>query len=468
MEEKEKCVNHLNKIHSEIVRMSGSTTNSFFTQSHVESVRGLLQKYIEQNKKIYLTDYWNSSGCTELLHQAMRQVIMEIKAKTCPEDLGSINKRIMTICIPAILSLTRTNSGVTTNNPSNPNIGRILQSQTVGNGVEGREIIDMNPEEVSLDKDRLFMEKLQELEMTRNVPLLPQTGASGSSGTISQTNTQSAQTNQNTGTGSVGAGGIVENGESVSGTVNIKSSSDVLLPQVHSASIPTSISTVFMPMPPRKGHELLINSWQRNWLQYPQRNSYAWNGPIPQGIDWTLSRVSGVLLPRLFLRKSPYMVLHMEGAGNTSWQAILVPDAVPIEYPWILYRPLHNELGYIKALACPWTIKIYTANGRLVPMGKDGDIVTIIGNGEGIYGERIEMSKETIMTVQLEDQLWIFGPNGDIFLCEVTHIQKEQEPYWISYESDESPKFNGKGNMFNFSQQWSLLIDMHRAIVTRN
>lgn len=451
--------------------MSGSTANSFFTQSHVESLRGLLQKYIEQNKKIYLNDYWNSSGCTELLHQAMRQVIMEIKAKTCPEDLASINKRIMTICIPVILSLTRTTAtqqpsvSMNINNPSNPNTVRVFQNQNIGNGsMDERDIIDMNPEEVSLDKDRLFMEKLQELEMTRNVPLLPQTGTSGTSGNISQTTNVSISSESNTG----GPGVLGGSGETANGPANIKSSSDVLLPQVHSASIPTSISTVFMPMPPRKGHELLINSWQRNWLQYPQRNSYAWNGPIPQGIDWTLSRVSGVLLPRAFLRKSPYMVLHVEGAGNTSWQAILVPDAVPIEYPWILYRPVHNELGYIKALACPWTIKIYTANGRLVPMGKDGDIVTIIGNREGTYGNRIEMSKETVMTIQLEDQLWIFGPNGDIFLCEVTHIQKEKEPYWISYESEESPKFNGKGNMFNFSQQWSLLIDMHRAIVTRN
>jgi hypothetical protein len=393
----------------------------------MESLRSLLQKYMEQ-KNIFLTDYWNSGECTELLKNAMRQVMTEVKSKRLQMEMGQMNRRVLVLCIPTVMELSRRMQSSTFQEsdplPLSPGL---MPTDTLY-----PDTVDMSPEEMSVDKDRVFMEKLQELEMARNLPVISVANANVS-----------------------GAGPGVGDGNG-----NVKSIADVLLPQSLPASIPTSISTVFMPTPPRKGNELLVNSWQRNWLQFPQRNGYQWNGPLPQGIDLTSSRVAGLLLPRRFLKKSPYFVLQLEGAGNHSCQSIVVPDNTShTECPWIVCRPMNDNLGYMKSMACPWTIKLYTANGMLLSIGKDGEQVTILSNPQ-----RLQLSMEAIQDIQVDDQLWIFGPNGDIFLCEVSWIQKVEKPYWIGYRCDEPPKFQGEGNLFNFSQQWSIVLDIHKTV----
>ena len=427
-------------------------TGSFLTPAHLETLRNLLQKYIEQNRQLVLPEsYWTSGAITDMLQQAIHQTLMDVKQGKLPGDFTQMNKRVLSLCIPLVVKMNAISSPSSTSTvtpsprklPSSDSSLNLTEGSVSGNGIGYSEYVDMSPEEVSVDKDRAFMEKLQELELTRSLPVTQPSGSVG------------------------GGGSGIANptpGSNEYSSVNVKSTADVLLPQTLSANIPTSISTVFMPMPPRKGNELLINSWQRNWLQYPHRNGYMWNGPLPHGIDLTASRIAGILLPRKFLKKSPYMVLHLEGAGNNTYQAILIPDAssTSSECPWLVYRPMNEDLGYMKSIACPWIIKLYTANGMMLVIGKDGERVMLQSN------ERIEMSLDVIRTLEVEDQLWVFGPNGDIFWCEVTHIQKETAPYWVAYQSDEPPKFLGEGNLFNFSQQWSILLNLQKTPINRN
>jgi hypothetical protein len=208
--------------------------------------------------------------------------------------------------------------------------------------------------------------------------------------------------------------------------------------------LPTQISTVFMPQPTVHGQELLINSWQRNWVQYPSRNGFLWNGPLPTGVDLTESRVSHVLLPRAFMEtlKSPYLVLQLEGAGGQMSQSILVPAVGGSGIgsgTWGTFVPAAPTLGYLKPLACPWRVKLLSAEGRLLELGKDGETVRMEAGTGANDG----------------DQLWVFGSKGQVHLWNV----EKTNPWTGHWEDGRAPNGDGdEGAVVNFTRQWSVLI----------
>lgn len=458
--------------------------NSFLTPDHMEHLRMLLQKYFQTKRQVPIPEFWSSSQASELLRRSMMQVVTEVRNGQISNDLESMNKKTMSIMIPYVLQYIeqraslqqKTGSlGGSTNiqqqpSPISATAPQRMQSQTVSQVMDNT-VRDINqedderelslheqygtltPEETSVDKDRMFMVKLQELEIARNniqvdkIPTSEQnlhsTSSASTSAPVAGTNTSASSSYYNS-------------------SGNVKSVFDVLLPQVQQASIPTTISTVFMPTPPRKGQEFLINSWQRNWVQYPQRNNYMWTIPIPSGIELSMTRVVGVFLSKELLRKSPYVVIQMEGAGSNTCQAILTPDKGTIHHddPWVLYRPLTEDLGYLKSISIPWMVRLYTANGILLNIGRDGEEVHIIEHGVA------EVSKECLQDIRIGDQVWIFSTSGEIFWCEVTEIQKDRLPYTFSYITEDSDvrHSNGKkGNLLNFSKQWSIVLDLYRS-----
>lgn len=475
------------------IQMQGNgiheSINMFLSKKHFDTLRVLMQKYIE-HKKISIPDqYWLSPACTELIQQVMHRVVLEIQSSSTegrPFDITIWNRRVLSLCIPTILEVsTRPSTGQAQSQARsdmpismnmNTNIGR---GAGVGDMMDGGGGVmeDMTPEEATLDKDRIFMERLQELEVMRNIHLHHENVATGGSGSGYANKGNDDHRLSSSIPMSGREGGMGANGPLPAGAPLVRSIADVLMPQVQQPTIPTSISTVFMPTPPRRGMELLINSWQRNWIQYPQRNGFQWNGPLPQGIDLTMSRIVGMLLPRKFIKISPYLVLHLEGAGNNTCQCILVPDtASHLEWPWRMYRPVHTDLGYLKTISCPWMIKLYTANGTLVPLGKDGDMGRILSEN------RMEVSKSIADEAIVGDELWMFGPSGSIFVCEFVSVLTDTNAtlstgmgsssnmtyIHIQYKTNEiiGTNTHTQGHIFNFSQQWSVIFDVHRSLST--
>jgi len=396
--------------------MKGQTPRELFlSQSNLDHLTELASHFIFDHQKIRIADVLTPVFVTDSIKAIMVQVANDVRTGVLSLDIEGMNKRVLSASIQNLL--------------------RAYQNQASPPTQQAHMIRDVNPplvEEVAVDKDRLFMEKLQELEVTRNNPI-----------DAKHTKPQSQSHSQ-----------------SQSGTQDpIKAVSDVLLPQANPMAIPTSISTVFMPTPAKKGQELVINSWQRNWIQYPQRNAFQWNGPLPPFIDFSATRVASIMVPQSVLKKSPYIVLQFEGAGGNMSQAIVVPDtSSSMHSPWICYRPIMESFGYFKSIACPWIVKAFTANGVLLPLGSDGGTVSVMSH------DQLVVSDLAIRTIDIEDQLWVFGQGGEVFWCEVSEIQRDVSPFWIRYKHDEGATFKSvEGSLLNFSKQWSIILDVPRA-----
>lgn len=311
------------------------------------------------------------------VRQTMIAVVQEARSGKIKGDVETLNRRVVTL---------------------------MVQGLTARTEPEPLAAPPMPVAEEEPNKDIEFMNKLKALEMVRRMPL---TEAAAPATTAPE----------------------------------VKSTMDLLLPQVRPVDLPTQISTVFMPQPTVHGQELLINSWQRNWVQYPSRNGFLWNGPLPTGVDLTESRVSHVLLPRALLEtlKSPYVVLQLEGAGGQMTQSILVPGGSG-SGAWGTFVPAAPTLGYLKPLACPWRVKLLSAEGRLLELGKDGEMM------------RVEAGKMAGAGTEARDgdQLWVFGSKGQVHLWNV-----EKTNPWTGHWEDGD---GDEGAVVNFTRQWSVLI----------
>jgi hypothetical protein len=344
----------------------------------------LLRRYFKERRQIDVLP-----ECGEELRQTMKGVVQEVRAGKLGGDVDSMNRRVLSLMIPVVLQLVATP-------PPPPSPKRPFPAPV-------SMVIPEDPEKQALDKDQLFMERLKELEMTRSLPVA-----------------------------SIAATGAATTTETV------KSTMDLLLPSMNPVNLPTQIATVFMPTPPRRGQELWIQSWQRNWIQYPGRNGFSWAGPIPNGTDLTQTRVVNVFVPEVFhrLHKNPYLVLLLEGAGGQTAQVFLVPGA-DVGSGWRMYAPASADLGYLKPLACPWTVKLVSASGKMIEMGRDGETMVVSPSGE--------------ITRDPDDQWWLFGTQGAIYT-------------WAngSWESGQAaaPPAGTEGLGLNFTRQWSVLLSI--------
>ena len=387
---------------------------AFLKEDNYRTLQDLIGRYLKERKGVAVPpeDFANE------LRQTMITVVQEARAGRIKGDLESLNRLVVSQMIQRILQ--RFPSPLLSPAPAAPAAPAPEPEPTPYRAAEDDTEAFELAEEAPVNKDIDFMNKLNALELTRRLPVTSIAGGGAGSGA------GSADT--------------------------VKSTMDLLLPQVSSANIPTQIATVFLPQPPQKGQEVLINSWQRNWIQCPSRNGFAWNGPIPTGVDLSHSRVLRVFLPRRVcdVLKSPYIVLHLEGAGGQVSQSILVPElggagAGADGGGWGAFVPAANDLGYLKTLACPWTVKVWTADGRMVNLGRDGEMATVDATG----------ALEPMASAADGDQLWVFGAKGQIHLWNV-----EKTNPWAGHWEDGSGAVAGGGAVVNFTRQWSILLDL--------
>lgn len=137
------------------------------------------------------------------------------------------------------------------------------------------------------------------------------------------------------------------------------------------ASQAPSVTTIYMQSPPDKGVAVHIRSWHRSWIQHPERGTYRWSGPLPNGIDVHSTYISCVIVPKQTMTWTPYVILEIEGAGGQVNECILVPDSKSVNSTWEYLRPTTKALGYIWPLALPWTLRFLDADREMLPYGND-------------------------------------------------------------------------------------------------
>lgn len=132
-----------------------------------------------------------------------------------------------------------------------------------------------------------------------------------------------------------------------------------------------SVTTIYMQSPPEKGVAVHIRSWHRMWTQHPERGTYKWSGPLPNGIDVHSTYISCVIVPKQTMTWTPYVILEIEGAGGQVNECILVPDSKSVNSTWEYLRPTTKALGHIRPLALPWTLRFLDADREILPYGSD-------------------------------------------------------------------------------------------------
>lgn len=142
-------------------------------------------------------------------------------------------------------------------------------------------------------------------------------------------------------------------------------------PVVTETNTVPSVTTIYMQAPVEKGVPIQIRSWHRSWVQRPERSKYIWNGPIPNGINLLSTYVSCVIVPKMTMTFTPYVILEIEGAGGQVSECVLVPDSRSVNATWEYLRPSSKSLAYLRPLALPWTLRFLDADREPIPFGKD-------------------------------------------------------------------------------------------------
>jgi hypothetical protein len=401
-------------------------TTVFLNSANWAYLKTTVERYfLERRGLTDLPDFENE------LKTTMVSVIQEVRQQKCLGDIETMNRRVLSVLIPSLLhqwirvetpaTEAPMELGGTSGEPLRENLREPLRENL-------REPI-VEPDK---NKDVLFMEKLQELEQTRRLPLEKYIG----------------------------------NEKSPTRTPTVSSTMDVLVPTTGAspASMASHIATVFLPAPTRPGHAVWIQSYQRNWIQYPQRNGFLWNGNIPQGADLTQSRVVSVLLPMAWMKtvQTPFVVLQLEGIGSPPIQLFCSYSGACSDSNgrWGMYVPMSQELSRMRTMACPWTVKLLTATGKMVPMGYDGQTIHWNANTNLLT---------TPSKIHNGDECWIFGSNGQTFHWTagdaVSDVAVNAPATSSSYRGqwEDITKTIEEGQLLNFSQQWCILMDIKRS-----
>lgn len=350
----------------------------YLTTENLEHTMELLRRYFRERRGLEVP-----GECIDDVRKTMIAVSKETREGKIGGDIETMNRRVLSLMIPLVLERLK---------PREPGGQREPEPATL---IPPAPMETLEP----MDKDQMFMERLKELEIMRRIPVASIANASNS------TNNSVSPKKE-----------------------TVKSTMDLLLPAMNPVNLPTQIATVFMPAPPRRGTELWIQSRQRNWIQSPDRNGFSWAGPIPPGTDLTQTRVLQVFLPEVIHRtlRTPYVVLMLEGAGGQTIQVFLLPGET-MGTGWRTYAPASAELGYLKTLATPWTVKLLSASGKMIDMGRDGDAMENCD----------ERSAE---------EWWMFGTNGSIYIRTGEVWENGAPPVGIECVG------------LNFSRQWWVLL----------
>jgi|APGre2960657404_1045060.scaffolds.fasta_scaffold00014_3 hypothetical protein len=233
--------------------------------------------------------------------------------------------------------------------------------------------------------------------------------------------------------------------------------SSIINPSPIPQGIPQSISTIYMPMPPKIGTEIFIHSWQREWIYSHGRASFTWNGPLPKMQD-THVRIGCWMGSSSILTKTSYLNILIQAAGGEQQTISLIPTYTCGSH--VIYKPALDTLGYIKLFSLPWKITLRTTDHIELDLGKDGDVY------EKYERQSINNNLHTLLYItnpknyHIGDNIRIMTVQNQTIICNIININKD------TIEINQ-PVYDA-GYILNFTEQFSLLIELtsgdHRPI----
>lgn len=209
-------------------------------------------------------------------------------------------------------------------------------------------------------------------------------------------------------------------------------------------------TTIYMPSPNNIGTEITISSWQRDWINYPQRNGFSWKGPLPPFLDRTHLKLGCIILPLPKKQCPSIIALFIEGPNENDVHVKAVLDKVFDTYG--IYKPVTEALSYMHILALPWKINLETIDGEPIYLGTDNIPYTVLST---------DSNKTTTIRIEDSNQFKIFD-NIRIFTNKVIL------PSFIVAIQDNNLIIHGifqhNGSILLFDKQFTLVLEAHSTV----
>lgn len=241
----------------------------------------------------------------------------------------------------------------------------------------------------------------------------------------------------------------------------------VQIPQVANTPVAPPPVIVAVPPPPRHGIHYIISSWDRRLIEHPERANFVWNNTLPAMIDPLGTRIAGVFLPVSVCNYTPYLTLHIEGASGSHISCVLSPEYYPVGRTrgWLQWSPINESLSYIKNVSSPWTIQLRSADGTILPLGRDNTDVASVNIDITNKSARLILSptpQEGEFLVG--DQIWIYTKT-ERKKTEVLSVSADMIE--VKYQIPVKTTSLGymvhewvQARVLNYSRQWSIVFDL--------
>lgn len=226
--------------------------------------------------------------------------------------------------------------------------------------------------------------------------------------------------------------------------------------QVNPIQIPQSISTIYMPSPPKIGKEIYIHSHEREWIYENNRSSFIWKGKLPKMQDM-LCRVACWIGPVKILQKSSCLILHIQGANGDSEEVSLIPFYTC--HYFAIYKPALDSLGHIRLMSFPWKITLKSSDNNIIDLGQDGDTYERYEAHPYLINQSM-LYVSNPKNYMIEQSVRILTETNQMIIAKVLQVNNT----YIEVDK----KINEKGYLLNFSEQYSILLELtsgdHRPI----
>ena len=173
-------------------------------------------------------------------------------------------------------------------------------------------------------------------------------------------------------------------------------------------------SIVYLPntaIPPRINKPVVINGSDRMWEYFTKRSTLVWIGPIPHSSPNV--RFEHILLPSECSAQTPVVTVNIKGAAGNSVSSICIKTSAG--NTWDTWTPCATVASgaYLKALACPWTIKLTDNFGQPLDMGNDAGVIATTTR---LMNKNTKVTFKTPENIRKGDVLLIKKSNPDIII----------------------------------------------------
>lgn len=230
---------------------------------------------------------------------------------------------------------------------------------------------------------------------------------------------------------------------------------------------PTPI-TVIVPSTTVANHGIItrIHSIDRNWIYNRAISSMVWSGPLPKQIDENNIRIVALMLPRVCMECTPYVLLRIEGAGGQQADVCMLPSESVVG-TWVKYQPCTaNE--HMRKFATPWTLRLLDAYEKdLQSIGEDSWLLpessmqTIAPSLHRFSPNPSSNQVDILSSFRIGDRILVQDSKANQYhyiITKMTNTVLEGKDATCQDLPKEFPCY-----ILNETRQWTLLLESHQT-----